>query len=575
MTAPSISTTVPASGATGVPVNTSISITFDREVDTYRLQNGGIIVEGPDESKAVGPGFIGLNPPPTDNDEFLDSPSYYGLVDCTYTFSRVDGSGDEYAYYDYGSGDDAGLMYRTKVTITPKEPFGELTQYTVYVIGDEDQTDSYEFGCSARSVYDTAKGANIGNGEATFYGGYTGSVRKQFFIEITGAGDVGTATYEWWTSRDGTHRTGKTSAGYRLLEDGVKVKFTAGRSYRIGDEFSAWCDVPVFMTSSYSFSFTTSTHTVEELPTPSTLITGIEGTTTTSTSTFSVLETSPSDRATHVPTTTTSITVTFSEDLDSSTISSSTVSVEGVAVDESIDLISATGDLTTTLSVSGATLTITLAADQLYENNLVVVSLDEDIASDEGDTLGEAYEFFFATTLNPFYAGTRHVRLRLGSYGNSFPDETVNLAIWDASREVDALTPPVIEDGAAYERAKNMFVVCLASWYLLGGLKASSGGARKRLADLDISKDLRGTLELSNDLEKCIDRYELALRSGGDAGFGTSLKPAVAIKGEDDNDEPAFGRRWGYNENSPPIANARYSNSDYRRWYRGFYRRTR
>ena len=79
MAGPTIVTTSPSSGAVGVPTNVTISVTFDQEIDTYRLKNGGIFLEGPDESKAIGPFMIGQDPPETDEDAFLDSPALKGI----------------------------------------------------------------------------------------------------------------------------------------------------------------------------------------------------------------------------------------------------------------------------------------------------------------------------------------------------------------------------------------------------------------------------------------------------------------------------------------------------------------
>jgi hypothetical protein len=574
MAAPTIDSTNPSSGAVGVPVNTTVSIIFDQEVDIARLKDGGVILEGPDESKSIGPGFEYIEPPETDEDEFLSSPTLKGITPVSYTIQRVDGSGNVVPYYDYGSGVDAGSVYRTKLVLTPKTALGALTEYTVYIIGDEDQDDDYDYGVSARTVYDTIKDAVIGSGEVLFYGGYTGALRDRFHLELTSTGTVGTATYKWWRDSDLTERTGTTSAGKRLLADGVKVQFYSGQTYQDGDTFSVWCDVPVFMESSYQFSFTTSDHTIETLPTPSTVLTGSTSTSSSTSSTsLSVSSTSPEDRQALVPITLTSITVTLSDSIDASTVSTSTVSVVAKAVDDSLDQsVPYTETLTYSVSVSGTVITITLDADQLYENNLVVVTLDSSIADTDGNTLGSDTAFFFGTSLNPFYAGIRHVRLRLGAIGDRFPDETIAFAIWDASREALALAPASIGDSSAYIRARTMFVVCLASWYLVGGGRSSTGGGRKRLADLDVSIDDSVSTAIMDDLKDCFDRYELALRSGGEAGFGASLKPLAVVKGTNDLDEPAFGRTWE-RVSEAPISNARHSQSSWRRWYHTYKRR--
>lgn len=575
MAAPTIVSVSPTSGATGVAVNTTVTITFDSEVDTFRIKNGGIVFEGPDESKSIGPGYLDMQPPDTDEDNILTSPAYKGIVKTGCSFRRVDGTGNVVPYYDYGSGVDAGTVYRTQVVLTPEIPLGSLTEYTVYIVGDEDQTDAYDFGVSSRSIFDTVKESVLGDGTAIFYGGYTGSIRDKFTVQITQGGGAGTATYEWWRDSDPVARAGKTSTGYRLLSDGVQVSFEKDRTYQLGDTFHVWCDVPEFMENTYSFSFTTSQVTIEDTPVSSTLLTGgvVTGSTTVSSSSFAVSSITPESRDSMVDNTTTEIQLVFSSEIDATTITDDSVTVTSYAADESIDQsFPFTGELTKTLSVSGSTLTITLDADQLYDNNLVVTTVDSSVSSSGGYSLSEEYESFFATTYTPFYAGTRIVRLRLGSYGNNIPEETINFAIWQASLEAQALAASSTIDANAFNVSRRMFTACLAAYWLIGGGKLSNGGVRKRLADLDISRDAGNIKEIDDSLRDCLGRYELALMTGGESGFGGSLKPKNVVKGDNDPDEPCFGRRWV--TPTTPVANSRTTGHSWRRYYKTNRRRT-
>ncbi len=569
MAGPTIVTTSPSSGAEGVPTNLTISVIFDQEVDTFRLKNGGIFLEGPDESKVIGPGMLALDPPATDEDEFLSSPGFKGIKDTDFAFYRVDGSGESVDYYDYGDTAQAGQIYRTKVVLTPTSILQSLTEHTIYVIGDEDLTDEYDFGLTSRSVFDPIKGPNLGTGDIVFYGGYTGSIRQQFSVQITNAGAPGTATYEWWTSIDSIHRTGTSSIGYRLLSDGLKIKFLDGHQYEVGDLFTVWCDVPEYMEGSYKFSFITSSSAPETLPVSSTIITGSSSSTSTSTSTFSVESTVPIDRAAFISSDLAAISVTFSSALNAATVSDSSVTVLGHAVDGSM-----TGEpeytavLTKTLSVSGMGLTITIDPAEVFDNNNIVVTLDETIADIDGVSLGADHEFFFGTELDPFYAGIRHVRLRLGSLGNYYPDETIALAIWDASREAYVFAPHLlaITDVAAYERARQQFVVCFAAWVLVSGGAAASGeSVRKRLGDFDVSRSpASGSTGLDDDLKDCISYYQAIMEGGG--GLAPLHKPLNVVKGDYDVDAPHHGRLWEIPE--VPIGNARVLHSGSRRWYK-------
>lgn len=570
MAGPTIVSTSPSSGAEGVPTNLTISVVFDQEVDTFRLKNGGIFLEGPDESKAIGPGMLDLDPPETDEEEFLSSPGFKGIKDVDYTFLRVDGSGNSVDYYDYGDTAQAGQIYRTKVILTPKRILQSLTEHTVYIVGDEDVTDEYDFGLSSRSVFDPIKGPNLGTGDIVFYGGYTGATRQQFSIEITSAGGPGTATYEWWTNTDPLHRTGTSSLGYRLLKEGLKIKFLEGQQYQVGDLFTVWCDVPEYMSGAYKFSFITSSNAPETLPASSTLLSGSGGSTSsTSSASLTVSSTDPEDREAFVDPDLTTITINFSSSPLGSTVTDSSVTVKGHAVDGS-----RTGNpaytevLTKSLSLLDAALTITLDPNEVFVNNLIVVTLGSSIANADGNTLGSNYEFFFGTELTPFYAGIRHVRLRLGSLGNYYPDETIALAIWDASREADAFATHIlaVTDSDGYERARQQFVVCFAAWVLVsGGSGASGESVRKRLGDFDVSRSpASGSTGLDDDLKACVDYYQMIMEQGGETGL--VHKPLNVVKGDADIDAPHSGRLWEIPE--VPVGNARVLYSGSRRWYK-------
>jgi hypothetical protein len=571
MAAPTIISVSPASGSTSISVNSTISVIFDQEVDLYRLKNGGIFIEGPDQSKSIGPGFLDIEAS-TDEDDLLSSPGYKGIVEASFTFERVDGSGESVSYYDYGSGSLAGQIYRTKVILTPKKPFASLTEYTVYIIGDEDTSDSYDFGLSTRTVFDPQKGANLGNGEIIFSGGFTGSQRQQFFVEITTGGTVGTTEYEWWTSIDTVHQVGVSSIASRILRDGVSLSFSQGLVFEVGDTFTVWCDVPLFMDGSSEFSFTTSDQTFTEIPASSTFLSGSGSTTSSSTASFSVSSTSPEDREALVDPETTSYTVTFDDDLDSSTITDDSVTISSLAADGDPSG-TFTGEMTKTLTVSGSILTITPDADQVFENNIVTIVLDSSISNTDGTTLSSDYEFFFGTTYTPFYAGIRNVRLRLGSAGNYFPDETVAIAIWDASRLALAYIPSTIYDNTVLTAARRQFVICYAAWILItaGSGASGTGSTRIRLSDFDVSKaEGSGSSKgLDDSLKDCWERNLEVLQNGGDID-GTVLseiqEPKLVVKGSRAVDEPHYGRLWEIP--SVPIANARVKYFHHRRWYR-------
>ena len=158
-----IETVNPADSATGVSLNSNITILFDREIDEWSLQHGGLIVEGPDTDQVIYPGYIPTTLVEGTEAEILQSPGYKGLVPGEFIFSRValttlsgvstlDTTGD-------------GGLYRTKVVFKPLQPLKGLTNYKVYVVGDDDETTDEIFGVRTRTVFDgVADPGNTGTG---------------------------------------------------------------------------------------------------------------------------------------------------------------------------------------------------------------------------------------------------------------------------------------------------------------------------------------------------------------------------------------------------------------------------
>jgi hypothetical protein len=111
-----IEDTFPANNDVGVPLLSTITITFDRLMDETDL-NDHFFVEGPDSDQFVGPGLTLLEFPDNTSqgevDDFLRSPGYKGIVQGTTTFTTV-----------------SGTPSKTVLTFTPDKPLVPLTQYT-------------------------------------------------------------------------------------------------------------------------------------------------------------------------------------------------------------------------------------------------------------------------------------------------------------------------------------------------------------------------------------------------------------------------------------------------------------
>lgn len=110
-----ITDTFPGNGDIGVPLLSTVTVTFDQEMDETRLQED-FFIEGPDTDQLVGPGLLGLTSPQNvsqgDLDDFLQSPGYQGIVQGKFDFALS----------------TSGV--NTVLRFTPEQPMSALVKYT-------------------------------------------------------------------------------------------------------------------------------------------------------------------------------------------------------------------------------------------------------------------------------------------------------------------------------------------------------------------------------------------------------------------------------------------------------------
>jgi len=221
---------------------------------------------------------------------------------------------------------------------------------------------------------------------------------------------------------------------------------------------------------------------------------------------------------------------------------------------------------------------------QLYNNNVVFVKLYSTVAATDETTLGSDYEFYFTTTYNPLYSSVRRIRLDLGALIANVPDDTINLAIFQASLEAEALTFPTQEYPTSgltgyLAFAQKQYVTCVAELTLLNAIQnagSSGGGMAKRLADLQVSYDGGQLDDLLKRAVACRIKWEAALTSHGEIAPGTSQRPSMVIKGIYDPDRPTVGREWQVSDDDMdsqyPAANTDVQGYYNRRWKKSFSR---
>lgn len=578
-TTPNILNVSPAPNAQGIILLDKITVTFDQAMDETTINDGTFVLAGPERSTIFSP--IDLTPFDVagfDDEEINSSPYVQGYVKGTISFERVNASGGIVEDLDYTG---LGNLWQTKAIFTPENPLEPDKEYYITIAGDETPDDDFESGARTCTVFDTQKTSGTGNAVLNFYGGYTGSVRREYIVEITSAGAVGTAQYDWWDENDPlTAYQGVTTTGERELEDGVFVTCEPDGSFEVGDTFHVVVVPSIVLEDNYKWTFSTGNGSVQTPPSTFSAsgidsITDSEGSTAI---TFTVNEIVPSEREYGVEISTDpyageSIVLTFSDTIDATTaIGNIDVVSESANGDNSIF---ATGILDYNATVAGNTITIVLDPGQLYINNIVIITIDKDLSNEDSVSLGSDYVSYYSTPYSPLYTGLRRIQLDLGDLIADVPEETIMLAILEASLYADAISFTMPSANLSYFNfARKEFTTCMAELILLKGLMGDTSlneRMTKSLGDLKVSRG-GGNLDLSerrDQLEDCIANWQVPLTTGGNITPGASILPAVAVKGSTAEDRMSVHRQWeptsGIGTNQMSAANSTVYQSGRRR----------
>lgn len=558
-TTPQIIDVYPSNLARGIPVGDQLRVIFDQEMDEDTINTGTFVLIGPDEAPVFGP--IDVTPfdePGFDDEDILSSPYFKGYVKGTISFSRQDASGG-LVEDDVEDLTGLGSLWRTVAIFTPDKPLKPNVEYSVIVMGDDAPNDALDTGIRTRTVFDTAF-TGSGTGRLTFQGGYTGSSNRTYIIEITAGGQTGDAEYIWWKTDDAlTTYGGITSTGTRELEDGVYITCNPDGNFTIGDQFQVVVIPALVLPNNYRWTFTTGSGAIATPPstTPTSGITSVAGNVlgAGAVSAFSVTDINPEDGEYGVAISTDpyageDIVVTFSDNIDVATLAGTAIDAQGLAVNGDDVMFTETGELDFTASVSSNILTISLDPGQLYENNIVVLTLAKTVADTDGNTLGSKYESYFSTPYSVLYSDERRIRLDLGPLLTNVPQETIMFAILEASLQTTANTfNNDITNVVYFRNARRQYTTCLAEMILVRAMLGDiSIGDKlsKRLGELSISRaggadQLRDLLRM---LEDCAFGWETSVQTGGDVTRGTSLRPQVTVKGEFADDAIVVSRQW-------------------------------
>lgn len=368
MAAPTISETYPANNDTGIPTGITIKVYFDKGVD-YKSLTDSVALFGNDFDQTSGPDqALWIDKDTGDNPFFLSSPTFKGLIPLKIELFYYDL--DTLEISELGATDAAeevsnNIGHVAFITVDSKynASLPPDTVLNLHIIGDEDGA----VGVSSRTVFDIIAGGSNGadSGSVSIYGTWidTGAANDLVKVKITTAGDIGTAKYKWWydSAGEGTAVTNiKTSRRYRTLTDGLQIRFT-GNSFEEDDEFSFNVVAAERLTDSVKIIFTTNDGSYTEPPSStSTPATSLPPSTSVPefATEFVIDKSVPASGSYNIDLKNRKIVITFSKDLDPTSINDETVKLSKSNALGAYDGTPETKELSKTLTVSNNILTV-------------------------------------------------------------------------------------------------------------------------------------------------------------------------------------------------------------------------
>ncbi len=447
--------------------------------------------------------------------DLLESPGFTGLLEGSFSFSQ-------------------DLL---TVTFTPLLSYAEDTIHTILLSTD----------ILTRTIGDLSPGSvNQGNGFPELTGPYTGN-DDSILITIVKSGPIGTAQFQYAFGSDPGVWSDKITTDNLaiLLERGLKIHFAAG-DYIVGDSWIADLYKGIPLDHLYSWAFTTSFGSIitppEEIRASS-----LEGSLLDGTSTSSDVTSVPAHKAIGVALSTSAIVLTFPESVDSTSLAGLTVTTQTI---QSAHVNSTPTALAFTISVSGAKVTITLAA-ALLKNQEVSIRI-EGVKAVDG-TIFQTQVIWFTTILDPAYTNVETVQLEIGPFISNIPDDTVNRLIYRFSVWANYINWSHTPIAGMYAYLLGDFVLCKVIQALLQ-LGAGGRTLGRTLGDFSFKKGVSAVADKLKQATQCANTLEDAVKRGGFPAHGAD----VFIKSYTDPERVRLGRMWNPQSGTElPIANTR------------------
>tara|TARA_R110002020_G_scaffold268819_4_gene484144 strand:- start:21300 stop:22382 length:1083 start_codon:yes stop_codon:yes gene_type:complete len=217
---------------------------------------------------------------------------------------------------------------------------------------------------------------------------------------------------------------------------------------------------------------------------------------------------------------------------------------------------------------------VNIGTTALFNDNVVIITLSDGIAATDGSILSDGYQYYFTTEYSLLYSSIRRVRLRAGGYMSNVPDDTINLAIFEASKMANSITfglkrdsigLPIsyqlssgeiapnyggsLSNGPYLSLARVEYSTCMAIFYILSNSLGPTA-KKKRLADFQVDYGDSSLSDFIDGLKKDCEDWEFVLNAAGYLNKGSSLPISTAIRGSMHPDHPRTGRLMSRNNKS-------------------------
>lgn len=227
----------PAINSSGNSLTVNPKIVFDKAIDIGSVNESNFFIvavnrEGDKDSKSL-----------ISTSNFISD-----IIPASFKYRKISLTSDsEFVQPDYGDTINAGQLYRSEVTLIPRQLLNSNTNYAVIVSKN----------VSMLTVFDAMTVQQAGDGKIKTAGVYGGLNADVYLISIVGSGDGSTAQYTWTRTSDSfTSKVIQAKSRYTEIDKGLKLRFDAG-SYQIGDMFQIKVKPSDKLVELFSWNFST------------------------------------------------------------------------------------------------------------------------------------------------------------------------------------------------------------------------------------------------------------------------------------------------------------------------------